>query len=821
MPDRQISISVGNSRNSKTWRQENTTVSALYTRLSQPIVSTETHAEYMNMSKTQQDELKDVGGFVGGTLNGTRRKAVNITGRDIITLDFDNIPGWQADTVASKVDALNCSYCIYSTRKHTPAKPRLRIIIPLDRTATPDEYEPIARRLAQQIGIEMADKTTFDVSRLMYWPSKCADTEYYFRYKDAAFISADMILGTYTDWRNVTTWPQVPGATSHKTLAVKQGDPLEKTGTVGAFCRTYTIEQAMDTFLPGIYEAVDNMPDRYTYLGGSTTGGAIVYDGKFLYSHHATDPCGEKLCNAFDMVRLHKFGDLDEDKDPNTPIAKMPSFLKMCEFAEQDKGCKATLNRERQQAAAADFSGVVSTAADNTEADWRDDLEYKVNSDILKNTINNYLIVLNNDPAIKDKFAYNAFAERKEIFGALPWDDNPERRMWADADTNGLYWFMEAHYNQAGRGNIDSALSLYMAQHSFNEVQDFINGLSWDGVKRLDTLFIDYLGAENTAYTRAVTRKMFVAGVARAMTPGVKFDNMLILVGSQGLGKSTLLRRMAKGWFNDSICSFEGKDAAELLQGVWLVEISELGAFRKSEMSRIKQFLSLNSDIFRAAYARNAEERLRKCVFFGSTNDNEFLRDPTGERRFWPVDCDKDRKTKSPFTELTDEVIAQIWAEARAYWVAGEPLFLNDEMEQAARDKQQEHKESSAKEGLIREFVDRLIPEDWQKYTIDQRRMWWGSMATQQQLAQTASPDGTTEQIKLVERDRVSAIEIWVECFNGDPKYMKQADVREINGILRSLEGWSNSNKPIRCGPYNLQRGYVRNYSLLRYTDGK
>ena len=841
MPDRQINISVGNSRNSKAWRQENTTVSALYTRLSQPIVSTETHAEYMGMSKAQQDELKDVGGFVGGTLNGTRRKAMNVTGRDIITLDFDNIPGWQSDAVTAKVEALRCSYCIYSTRKHTPAKPRLRIIIPLDRTASTDEYEPIARRLAQQIGIEMADKTTFDVSRLMYWPSKCSDTEYYFKFKDAPFISADMVLGTYADWRDMSAWPQVPGAVSHKTLAVKQGDPLEKLGTVGAFCRTYTIEQAMDTFLPGIYEAVDGMPDRYTYLGGSTTGGAIVYDDKFLYSHHATDPCGEKLVNAFDMVRLHKFGDLDEDKSPDTPITKMPSFLKMCEFAEADKGCRATLNRERQSAAAADFAnaltaanGTATTAGAGTSAgtsgtatqvnggvidtevegaDWRDDLEYKVNSDILKNTINNYLIVLNNDPLLKDKFAFNAFAERKEIFGALPWDNSTQRRMWTDADTNGLYWFMEAHYNQAGRGNIDSALSLYMAQHSFNEVQDFLNGLQWDGVKRLDTLFIDYLGAEDTAYTRAVTRKMFVAGVARAMTPGVKFDNMLILVGSQGLGKSTLLRRMAKGWFNDSICSFEGKDAAELLQGVWLVEISELGAFRKSESSRIKQFLSLNSDIFRAAYARNAEERQRKCVFFGSTNDDEFLRDPTGERRFWPVDCDRDRKTKSPFTDLTDAVITQIWAEARAYWVAGEPLFLNEALEQLARDKQMEHKEESGKEGIIREFISRLVPEDWQKYTLDQRRMWWGSASTgaggtaTQESTSAVDGNGT---VKLVERDRVSAVEIWVECFNADPKYMKQADVREINAVFKSVDGWSGATKSMKCGPYGQQRCHMR-----------
>lgn len=798
--DRQIITSVGNSRDSKSWRTENTTVSALYQRLSQPIISTETHAEYMNMPKSQQDALKDVGGFVGGALRGTRRKAVNIIGRDIVTLDFDNIPGWQSDNITTKVEALGCSYCIYSTRKHISSKPRLRVVIPLDRTVSADEYEPIARRLAQHIGIDMADKTTFDVSRLMYWPSKCSDTEYYYKYKDAPFMSADMILGTYADWHDRTQWPQVLGAVSYQKLAVKQGDPLEKVGTVGAFCRTYTIEQAMEKFLPGIYEAVDNATDRYTYLGGSTTGGAIIYDGKFLYSHHATDPCGGRLVNAFDLVRLHKFADLDDGAKDGTPITKLPSFLKMREFAEQDKKCKATLNRERQAVAAADFEGVGADTDDS--ADWRDDLEYKVNTDILKNTINNYHIILNNDPNLKGKFAYNEFACRGEILESVPWDSKTGRRMWSDSDSNGLYWYMEQNYNQAGRGNIDSALSMYMSQHAFNEVQDFLNGLVWDGVKRLDSLFIDYLGAEDTPYTRTVTRKMFVAAVARAMQPGTKFDNMLILVGEQGLTKSTLLNKMAKGWFNDSISSFEGKDAAELLQGIWIVEISELDAFRKSETSRIKQFLSLNSDIFRAAYARNAEERKRRCVFFGTTNSNDFLRDPTGERRFWPVDCAKSRRTKDTFKDLTDDVISQLWAEARAYWIAGEPLNLSEEMENAAKAKQQEHKETSAREGLIREFVERQVPENWQEYSIDKRKLYWNSVNTATQ--------GNTESIKLVDRDKIAAIEVWCECLNGDPKYMKQTDTREINAILSGIEGWKKNNKPMRCGPYNLQRGFVK-----------
>ena len=196
-------------------------------------------------------------------------------------------------------------------------------------------------------------------------------------------------------------------------------------------------------------------------------------------------------------------------------------------------------------------------------------------------------------------------------------------------------------------------------------------------------------------------------------------------------------------------------------------------------------------------------------MFFGTTNTSEFLRDPTGERRFWPVDTGVKPNKLNVFTDLTDNVISQLWAEARAYWIAGEPLNLSDTMEEAAKIKQQEHKESSAREGLIREFVERKVPEDWQKYSIDKRKMYWGAVggnnaATQQGQQETDNNNG------LVERDRISAIEIWVECFNGDPKYMKQSDVREINAVISTLDGWSKNTKPVRCGPYSLQRGYIR-----------
>lgn len=346
--DRQITISCGNSRKAVDWRQETLLISELWDKLRVPARGKETVAQYLGLKKPQQDELKDVGGFVGGSLNGPRRKARNVIGRDIITLDFDNIPPGGKDDVLRRIGALGCGYCVYSTRKHQPAAPRLRVLLPLDRTVTADEYEPIARKAAEWIGLEFADPTTFDVSRLMYWPSCCADSEYIYFAFDGPLVSASGVLGQYADWRDQEQWPQVPGTqNTYKKLAAKQGDPESKNGVVGAFCRTYDIYRAMDELLPGIYEPCDTMPGRYTYTGGSTTGGAVIYDdGKFLFSHHATDPCSGKLVNAFDLVRLHKFADADDEADPATPTNRLPSYTAMCGFATTLDAVTALMNTE-------------------------------------------------------------------------------------------------------------------------------------------------------------------------------------------------------------------------------------------------------------------------------------------------------------------------------------------------------------------------------------------------------------------------------------------------------------------------------------------
>ncbi len=796
--DRQLNISVGTSRKDTSWKPQTITIGDLWDRLKSPARGVETLTQYLALKKAQQDDLKDVGGFVAGTLNGGHRKASAVTGRDMVTLDFDTIPPYGTDSILQAVEDMGCGFCVYSTRKHMPTAPRLRILIPLDRTVTADEYEPIARHIAAQIGIQMADPTTFQPSRLMYWPSCSADGEYIFKYKDAPLIMADQILATYTDWHDFTSWPQVPGAVSYQKLAMKQGDPDTKPGVVGAFNRAYgDVFNVMDKLLPGIYEPVDNDPNRFTYLGGSTTGGAVIYDnGKFLFSHHATDPCSGRLVNAFDLVRLHKFGDKDDAALDGTPNNRLPSYKAMCEFAVADPLVSALMAQERHDQAVQDFEGVEATN-DADAVNWMQKLQCNPQTGAIKSTIDNVIIILDNDPMLKGKFALNQFAGRGEILGTLPWSKDGTRRLWSDTDSNGLYWYLEKAYNITGRGNIDAALDIHAATHAFNEVQDYINRLSWDGVPRLDTLFIDYLGAEDdpVGYCRAVCRKAFTAAIARAMSPGSKYDCMLILCGSQGLGKSTLLDRMSKGWFNDSIRTFEGKEASELLQGVWLVEVAELDAFRRTDVARIKQFLSLRADRYRAAYGRNVKELPRCCVFFGTCNQMDFLQDTTGNRRFWPVDVGEQPHEKKVWGDLTDEVIDQIWAEAKLRWQMGEQLYLTGEVEKEAQRRQESHREASPKEGLIEEFVSRKVPDDWSKWPLDRRRDFW---------ANNASGD-----YNLVDRDRICALEVWCELFFSNQRDIKPQDVREINATLANMQGWKRSRNPLRCGPYNLQRGFV------------
>lgn len=799
--NRGINISVAGSRKSVIWQNTETSWLDFVERLKKPVRSTETYEEYLKLPKQRQDELKDVGGFVGGTFKNNRRKAANVLGRDLITLDLDNIPAGQTEDIIKRVDGLCCAAVIYSTRKHSGYTPRLRIILPTQRRMSPDEYEPIARKVAALIGIEFCDPTTFEASRLMYWPSACSDGEYIYELRINPFIDADGVLKMYKNWRDVTEWPQVPGVDAiQRRQVAKQEDPTAKTGMIGAFCRTYTITSAMDKFIPGMYEPTTD-PNRYTFTGGSTVGGAVLYDDdKFLFSHHATDPCSGQLVNAFDLIRLHVYGSLDDEAKEGTPNNKLPSFTKMEELAGADPDVSKLMAKERQDQAQEAFansgiSGTPDVPEQPEESDWRSMLE--VTQSGYKKTVNNLIIILQNDPKLKGRIATDVFASRGVAMGALPWDKTEETRMWTDADDAGIYWYVETSYNCATRDKLADALTIVGNKHKINEVVDYLNGLSWDGNRRIDTLLADYLGAERNSYTAGVMRKSLCAAVARAIEGGVKYDYMPIITGPQGIGKSTFLANLGLKWFSDSLTTFEGKEAAELIQGQWIVEVGELTAMNKQETNAVKQFLSKKEDIYRAAYGRRTERYPRRCVFFGTSNDQEFLKDATGNRRFWPVDVGEGEPTKDVWNDMPGEV-DQIWAEALYLWKMGEPLYMSGELDNAAKEAQEEHRQTSEKEGRIKDFLEKNIPTCWDLMSLGERRQFYNG--------NYSLPAGEA----IVPRDKVCAIEVWAECFESNPNFMKQTDTRELNNILQNIPGWKRNKSIRRFGPYGAQRGFEK-----------
>lgn len=770
-----MKIAIGNSRMDKKWKNKEVTWEQFLNRVSKTIRTTETVSEYRKLSKWKQDALKDVGGFVGGYLREGRRKNGYVLGRSMLTLDMD----YATPTVWDDISMLSdWKCCVYSTHKHTPENPRLRLIIPLSREISEDEYPALGRMVAKDVGLDLFDDTTYEPVRLMFWPSTPADGEFVFEHKDGNLLNPDGYLYRYKDWRDCSLWPTSSRQSEVIRRSIqKQADPLAKDGVVGVFCRAYTIEEAIETFLTDVYEP-SVVAGRYDYIPADSSAGVVVYDGKFTYSHHATDPANGKLLNAFDLVRTHRFGGADEKA----------SFRLMSDFAVKDERVNSLLLKERREYAELDFA---------KGEDWAKGLQ-RDKGGLLMNNLHNITLILENDPAL-NAIVFNQLSDGMEIRGEVPWV-HPSK-FWRDADDAQLISYIDRHYGTFSARNYDIAVAKVTDDRSYHPIREFIESLpEWDGVRRVDTLLVDYLGATDNEYVRAVTRKTLCAAIARVFNPGCKFDSILVLNGPQGAGKSTLIAKLGGEWFSDSLSLSDTKDktAAEKLQGYWILEIGELAGLRKAEVETLRSFLSRQNDIYRASFGKRATPHLRQCVFFGTTNaEKGYLRDITGNRRFWPVKTLGDGTKKS--WQLTQDDVCQIWAEVLVYLNNGEALYLDPSLEKMAKVEQREAMESDEREGLVRDFLDMLLPEDWDRMDTFERRNYLHG-----------NEFGDSKRVGTVKRKYVSNMEIWCECLGRERSKLKRMDSNEISTIMARIGGWSTLIKKDRIPIYGSQWLYVR-----------
>lgn len=777
---RDLAIAYGNSRQAKKWVNKKITYEDLKEKLKSTIRTTESAEEYAKMGKSQKDIAKDHGGFVAGALKDGRRKLDTVELRSMVTLDGDRI---DAEFLEDFEIFAPFTACLYTTHSSTEEKPRVRIIIPATRDMSPDEFVAVSRYVAEMFGMDYFDECSYLPNQLMYWPSTPSNGTFVFKDVDRDWLDPDKVLRAHPEWKDPTRLPTSSRESrANTTEPTKVQNPLDKEGAVGAFNRTYfPITKAISKFLAEVYEPTDN-EERWHFIESSSMAGVeIIDEGKFAYSHHAKDPAYLRLCNAFDLVRIHLFPDEDEKK----------SFNKMCEFVTQDDEVKLILAAEKRQQAEEEFS---------EDVDWQKGLEYEPKSLVLKNNLHNVLLILQNDPNLRG-IRYNEFSDGMEIENA-PWKRPPHFKYWREADDAQLVAYIDSNYGTFSARNYDLGVTKVCDDRSYHPVKDYFASLpEWDGQCRVETIFIKCFGAADNAYVRSVTRKTFVGAVARIMHPGCKFDTMLVLNGFQGQKKSSLLRRLCGEWFNDDISFAQTKDktAAEKLQGYWIIEFSEMTGLKKADIEGLKAFISRQNDIYRASYGKRPTPHMRQCIFIGTTNaDTGFLRDTTGNRRYWPIKTVK-KFDDDPAT-ISDEFVRQFWAEALHRYNEGEKLYLEDDsVLKFAVLEQKDAMETDEREGIVMDYLDTLLPKDWENMSIYERHNFLNG-----------DEFGGAKKTGSEQRQRVCTMEIWCECFGRERSQLSKKDASEIAAIMSKIPGWRKLEGKQRFGMYGVVGGYER-----------
>ena len=776
--DADLQIAVGSNRHSKQWHNRTMRLSEFIGRLYSPQRTGETVEQYQALPKGQQDDVKDVGGFVGGLLKGGRRSKDAVQSRSILTLDADYPDAAFLDQVERVLGA--AAHTVYSTHKHTPEKPRYRLIVYTDRVMSTDEYQAAMRMLAHQIGIDQFDDSTYDINRLMYWPSVSSDGVYYCEHNDAPPVGVDRLLAQYGSddaWRDVTLWP----TSSRESQIVdrklrRQQNPKEKSGVVGAWCRSVSIHDAIQ--MTGAYRY--ERADRYTYIDGSTTSGLVVYNDLYAYSNHGTDPAMGQLCNAFDLVRIHQYGSLDDDAKEGTPINRLPSYQAMAEHAKQRNDVRgelvaSTINVNDFENLDADIDQGESGSADGQTQEWFSRLQIADNG-LIKPTFVNAVEIINNDPAINRAMAYNQLKMRVER--------SADGELWSATDSYTIREHIGRTYQvDFPEAKIEQAIEYRADALAYHPIKDYLQSVDWDGESRIDGLFTNWLGADDTFYIREASRCWMLAAIYRVFHPGFKFDHAPVLTGDQGIGKTTFIQIMAHYQWYAELSTFDPKQAMEEINGAWLVEINEMGAANKSELEQQKSFLSGTSTTTRPAYARHPVEYKRQCVFIGTTNEHEFLKDSTGNRRWWPVQCGAQMVRMDDLKQLVN----QLWAEAYTRYVLGETPVMDDEAVTAAKIEQAERLEADDWEGRILEWLD-------------------------QQAMTDRYDNGFSDEAgsQFEDRRRVCVAEILEDCLHIPVAQHRRNDKMRVSRIMDRADNWQRISTGRFGDRFGRQRGWIR-----------
>lgn len=745
-------------------------------RIQTPVRTGETFETYKSLDKDEKQTYKDCGGYLFGSLQKDSRAKNNVVSRNALLLDLDYAPLNVWDDV---VRTYPFEMVLHSTHSHCSAAPRFRLIVPLDRDCTPDEYECVARTFAYYLNIEYFDKTTFQRNRLMYFPSVSQDGEYVFEWQRGDMLPVDSVLAVYDDWRDMTTWPYHPDEKANTGNGQKRQHPHEASGIVGAFNREYDIHRTIEDFLSEVYVRSSISMDRYTYVKGSSANGVVVYDDVWLYSYHATDPAEGKLLNAFELITVHLFeGD----------AKKAMAFI-------------ATIPDVRKASIISEFSALPTTSDEELQAEWFGLLEVDKQGKVAP-TDKNVRLIFENDVNLKGVFRYNLFSNNVYVTRATTWRDNVPKTgdTIRNVDYPCLRTYLGQKYGIVNRTLIEETMITIAYENKYHPIREYLSTLEWDGVPRIDTALIDYFGTDDNLYTREAFTKTLIGAVMRAFHAGAKHDTVLVLVGAEGTAKSEFFKRLGMQWHSDTFDMAHGKEVFEQLQGKWIIEIAEFDKLSRIEVGQVKYFITKSADSYRPAYGHVVEDFPRQCIFVASTNEDSPFKSETGNRRLLPCKVNNGmyerglwKSSKYVFTHMDKYEVDQMWAEAFHRMLLGETNTLSREAVSIVDASMEEFEEQNVLTGEIDSKLMKLVPENYDEMSAEDVAKWW------------AHPEICPPGVRHL--TYVTGVQLWVEILGRS---------RESYNKLQSLEMLSAIRKSKVIDANDTYRAYTKRYGRQR-----
>lgn len=756
--DFQMMVVTAKQRNSKRWKQETVTWSGLKAWAANPA------------------DHKECGNYLLGELRPNAdgvliRNNHTIVRRHAISLDVDSP---NADFLVKVELLLPGAAIIHSTYNSTPDQPRYRLIIPTDRPMLPDEYIVAADYVMNLLGRENFDPGGNEPARYMFKPATSDPEHYVYQVLDGDLTEADSLLQSFQD--------DLSGMPTPRVSRTKR-DPYEIEGVVGAFNRVYRFPEAIDEWeLPYDLDG-DN---RWHLRGTRAAGGLALVKEGIVFSHHMHDPAYNQACSAFDLVRLHKFGHLDEGAKAGTPINRLPSSKAMEELAMNDERTHNELVGKASDDFAAFAEGHADEISEMTRnTSWRTQLAYTSKGKMI-DKVANWRVLMEHD-GVLSTFRYNELTLEVELSEDLPWRKVGVQWAVSDIDERMLLYYIEEEYNiRPPRVLVTDLIIGAALQHRINPVVDYLRSLKWDGTPRVETC----LPVTATPYTRVVARKCMVAAVARMLDPGCKWDHTLVLFGDEGLGKTWWVDKMSLG-YTSTLGRIDGKDTLLAMQRSWIMVADEGYSLKKADADGMKEFLTRTKDVFRAPYERTTSETPRHCVIWSTTNDKTFLRRQEGNRRFLIVDVEQ----QVNFERYTDEYVGQVWAEAVQMYEKGEKLYLTPEEMAAARESREIFVEEDALVGIIEEYLSTPVPKGWSEKTPTERRIWMENDGDVFEQTEAADSEIT----------EVCSLQIWVEVLGRDRGDHRRMDLLNITKALHEIPGWEAVSGRHRINGYGPQ----------------